>query len=109
MKCANCDGEALWVYEGPASDPAPFCDAHLPGFLRAQAKAGLLTKTDYYHQTHDTVAAMLAPDPVPVPQPMTAEAPAPEFVPAGEYEGQEDVPAPKRARKKVAVEEPVEG
>lgn len=63
MKCANCDTAALWVYESPASDPIPFCDAHLPRFLRAQAKAGLLTTTESYAAAAAEVAEILAPEP----------------------------------------------
>ena len=65
MKCANCDTAALWVYENPASDPIPFCDAHLPRFLRAQAKSGLLARTEAYDAAATEVAEILAPeDPV---------------------------------------------
>jgi hypothetical protein len=62
MKCANCQSDALWVYESPASDPIPFCDKHLPKFLRPQAKAGLLTRTENYAAVAAEVAEVLAPE-----------------------------------------------
>lgn len=61
MTCANCDADALWVYENPGSDDLPFCDKHLPAFLRPLATAGLLRSTDRYDSVKQEVSAALAP------------------------------------------------
>lgn len=69
MKCANCDNDALWVYEPNGANDVPYCEKDLPGFLREQARAGLLTKTDTYEAVAAEVAVILAPpvDVKPVP------------------------------------------
>lgn len=85
MKCANCDAPALWVYETPASADLPFCEAHLPGFLRKPSRDGLLTTTEAYAAAQAEVAALLAPE-----QEVVAEA---EAIVA-------EAAAPKRSRKK---------
>ena len=70
MKCLNCDDSALFVYENPTVEPQPFCNAHLPSFMRPLAKAGLLTTTDAYAEikksTLESLAAPVADD-APVP------------------------------------------
>lgn len=62
MNCANCDQPALWIYESPASDDLPFCEKHLPGFLRKAARDGVLTTTEAYQQAVTEVAALLSPE-----------------------------------------------
>lgn len=93
MKCANCDADALYLYNPPALRPTAYCPVHLPSFLRASAKAGLLQVTGNFEKVKEETFAILAP---------TVEPPAPEEAPKP--------PAPKRRRaKKVeTVEEPAE-
>ena len=70
MKCLNCDDSALFVYENPTVEPQPFCNAHLPSFMRPLAKAGLLTTTDAYAEIKkSTLESLAAPtaDDAPVP------------------------------------------
>ena len=85
MKCSNCESAAIWVYQSESVAPLPYCDAHLPAFLRAAAKSGSLAKAEGYAAVEAEVAEALAPV-------------------------VEEAPAPKRSRKKAeepVVEEPV--
>jgi hypothetical protein len=82
MKCANCDNDALWLYEPDGANDVPYCDKDLPSFLREQARAGLLRKTEAYDAVAAEVATILAPPvelaPVPVKKPRAKKAaPAP--------------------------------
>ena len=70
MKCLNCDSSALFVYENPTVAPQPYCNAHLPSFMRPLAKAGLLATTDAYAEIKKSVLGSLA-------APAAEEAPAP--------------------------------
>lgn len=85
MKCSNCDTAALWVYHAESIAPTPFCDAHLPGFLRPAARAGTLPKASGYADVEAEVAQALAPEPTEEPaeeprrrRPRKADEPAPE-------------------------------
>lgn len=40
--CANCKSEAVHQYRVTPEFKIDYCNAHLPNFLRAQQKAGLL-------------------------------------------------------------------
>lgn len=42
MKCANCQRDALYTYQISGGYSIHYCQAHLPGFLTSQKKAGLL-------------------------------------------------------------------
>jgi hypothetical protein len=42
MKCANCNREALYTYVIAGNHNINYCQSHLPRFLTAQKKAGLL-------------------------------------------------------------------
>lgn len=42
MKCSNCSEDAKYVYPRGAGFELFFCRKHLPKFLSAQAKQGLL-------------------------------------------------------------------
>lgn len=61
MKCANCEADALYVYDAPGTDETPYCDKHLPSFLRAWQKAGVLTTTEQHAAKAAEVAKLLAP------------------------------------------------
>lgn len=50
MKCANCDKDAMYVYDINAKTAILYCDADLPLFLVNRKKAGLL-KTTAEHAT----------------------------------------------------------
>jgi hypothetical protein len=41
-KCANCTTEAVHQYRVTPEFKIDYCNSHLPSFLRAQQKAGLL-------------------------------------------------------------------
>lgn len=62
MNCENCDQPALWVYDVPSTDNQNYCDEHLPSFLRAQARSGVLPTTEVYEKVKADVAAALAPE-----------------------------------------------
>lgn len=96
MKCSNCDKPALWVYESAASDDLPFCEDHLPRFLRGQAASGGLRKTEEYARVQAEVLSSLAPE-----EPVIEE--------VVEEVVEEPVPAPKRNRKAAAEETTEEG
>lgn len=42
MKCANCNRDALYTYVIAGNHSIHYCQYHLPRFLTAQKKAGLL-------------------------------------------------------------------
>jgi len=46
MKCANCVKDAMYTYEINKSHAIHYCETHLPSFLNARKKAGLLKTTD---------------------------------------------------------------
>lgn len=67
MKCANCSSPALYVYDPPSISATPYCDAHLPSFLRRAAKDGSLTKAPAFDESKDrALAALAAPAPEPI-------------------------------------------
>lgn len=96
MKCANCDKNAIWVYDVPSQNTVAFCDADLPSFLRVQAKSGQLATTDEYAKVAAEVAEALAP---PVVEPVVEVEPVAD---AGVTS------APKKRAAKVPAEEPAE-
>jgi len=48
MKCANCNSDAMYVYDISKKKSIPYCEPHLPAFLEARKIAGLLRTTDQY-------------------------------------------------------------
>lgn len=48
MKCANCDLDAMFVYDISKKKSIPYCEPHLPRFLQPRKTAGLLRTTDQY-------------------------------------------------------------
>ena len=65
MKCANCDSLALYVYQTPSVGPIPYCNGCLPSFLRPQAKAGLLDKTEAHTDAYADALDVLTMPPKP--------------------------------------------
>ena len=84
MKCANCDRSAFYVYQITKQVEVFYCGKHLPNFLEARRKAGLLKTTDQLKIERDSAIAILSTEPV------------------------EEVQAQKPKRKKKAAEEPSE-
>jgi len=84
VKCANCAEPALYVYKTPSVGPIGYCTAHLPSFLRPQAKAGMLDVTDAHAEALSTAMAVLSPEPAaeavvePAPKPKRAKKAVPE-------------------------------
>lgn len=48
MKCSNCDGEALFVYDVPSVKNQGYCADHLTRFMRDNIKNGTVIRTDAY-------------------------------------------------------------
>lgn len=46
MKCANCDKDAIWIFDDRGAANQFFCDADLPWFLKNRAKTGSLKKVN---------------------------------------------------------------
>lgn len=44
MKCADCTSAAVWIFDDPGALPVPYCDDHLPTWLRKRAVDGSITK-----------------------------------------------------------------
>jgi hypothetical protein len=63
VTCANCGGDAVYVFADPGALPISYCDACLPEFLRPRADLDDLT----------TVSSVVL---APVPDPM-ADVPRP--------------------------------
>lgn len=61
MNCVNCNRDAMYLYDVPATDKVVYCEKCLPSFLRAQARAGLLPTTDRFSEVQEEVAEKLAP------------------------------------------------
>lgn len=104
MKCANCDNEALYVYDTVGSNDVLYCASCLPGFLRPALKAGVLTTTASYQARQAEVLALLAPKPEPVVVEEPVVEPVVEETPVEEPVVEEPAPAPKRSRRKVTEE-----
>ena len=76
MKCANCDRDAFYVYQITKQVDVLYCGKHLPNFLEARRKAGLIKTTDQFKVEKESAIEILS------------------------------TPAPKPKRKKKAAEEP---
>ena len=60
MKCANCDTAALYIYNITPSKAVLYCGKHLPRFLEARRKAGLLALTAAHKEQLDSALASLS-------------------------------------------------
>ena len=60
MKCANCDNDAMYIYDLTTKTSIPYCGKHLPLFLEQRKKAGLLRTTDQHDTSLDEASAVLS-------------------------------------------------
>jgi len=60
MKCANCDRDAFYIYQITKSVDVPYCGKHLPNFLEARRKAGLLKTTEQLEVEKESALDILA-------------------------------------------------
>lgn len=65
MICADCESPAAWVFDDRGALAVPYCDRHLPAFLRQRAASGGLSR------------ARKDPSPPPLPEPEPFEPPPP--------------------------------
>jgi hypothetical protein len=66
VTCANCGGDAVYVFADPGALPIAYCDADLPEFLRTRADLDNLPVVS-------SVVLVAAPDPLAdVPRPRSA-------------------------------------
>mgnify|MGYP006298223507 CR=1 FL=1 len=61
MNCANCDSDALYVYQVTESKEFLYCGKHLPGFLEARRKAGNLKTTEAWEREKQSALTALKP------------------------------------------------
>jgi hypothetical protein len=54
MKCANCNSEAMYVYQITLTNSVYYCGKDLPKFLEPRKKAGLLKITDQFTVEHES-------------------------------------------------------
>lgn len=93
MKCANCTSPALYVYDPPSVRATPYCDAHLPSFLRQSVRDGSITKAPEFEGARDrALSAMSVPEPAPEAPKTTRRKRKVEATPAPE-EATEEAPA----------------
>lgn len=59
--CANCENDALYVYEVTRDVVINYCDKDLPGFLKPRRDAGALPTTEAYAKLRDEALAALTP------------------------------------------------
>lgn len=60
MKCANCDKDAFYIYQITKSVEVLYCGKHLPRFLEARRKAGLLKTTEQLKVEQESALNILA-------------------------------------------------
>jgi hypothetical protein len=60
-KCANCESDALYVYEVTDSFNIPYCQYHLPVFLNKLQKSGLLKTTAQFDTLKAEALEAVAP------------------------------------------------
>ena len=59
--CANCENDALYVYEVNRDVVVNYCDKDLPGFLKERRDAGALPTTEAYAKLREEALAALTP------------------------------------------------
>lgn len=64
MNCANCDSDALFEYQVTHSRSVFYCGQHLPKFLEARKKAGLLKLTEKFEEVKKEAQDVIAFKPV---------------------------------------------
>lgn len=60
MTCANCASTALYAYNLTPTKAVFYCGKHLPRFLEARRKAGLLALTPAHQEQLDSALAALS-------------------------------------------------
>jgi hypothetical protein len=60
MTCANCSAPALYTYKVSVTKGIDYCGKHLPRFLEARRKAGLLTLTEQHGVALDEAMTKLS-------------------------------------------------
>jgi hypothetical protein len=97
--CANCEADALYMYDITESSAVFYCDEHLPKFLYARRSAGTLSKTTAQQTLVEETKEILS-------SPKTETATAAELIAAGiEIPAPiEDTPAPAKKVKKAPVD-----
>lgn len=60
--CANCADESLFEYKLTDEVSIHYCGKHLPKFLDARKKAGLLHTTDSFSEVVEEAMEVLAPE-----------------------------------------------
>ena len=75
MKCSNCDSDALFIYQVTTDSVFPYCGKHLPRFLDARRKAGLLKTTDAWEKEKNASieALKVTPNETVTEEPVTEE------------------------------------
>jgi hypothetical protein len=66
MKCVNCSNNALFEYKVTQLKSFLYCDTHLPKFLDARKKAGLLTLTNVFSEEKEKALEILSLEPAQV-------------------------------------------
>ena len=61
VTCANCENDALYVYEVNRDVVVNYCDKDLPGFLKERRNAGALPTTEAYAKLREEALAALTP------------------------------------------------
>lgn len=61
VTCANCENDALYVYEVTRDVVVNYCDKDLPGFLKPRRDAGALPTTEAYAKLRDEALTALTP------------------------------------------------
>lgn len=64
MKCANCDRDALYVYQVTKESSIYYCNKDLPSFLEERKKAGLLKITESFTTQQKSAIDNLSHKPV---------------------------------------------
>jgi hypothetical protein len=94
MNCANCNSDALYVYQITLGTEILYCDKHLPAFLNDRKNAGLLPTTDAYK-------AIISNYTSPVVEAAPVEEPAAEPVAEDVAPDTDSTPTPTTAKKTV--------
>ena len=63
MTCSNCQKEALYEYRLTQKKSLFYCNSHLPAFLEARKKAGLLALTPAHKTAQDEALSALTVKP----------------------------------------------
>jgi len=90
MKCANCENDAMYIYDLTAKTHIPYCGKHLPLFLEQRKKAGLLRTTEQHAAELGTAANVLS----------SASASEPVITTSEDLDPTKPTPVKKAAKKK---------